>query len=82
MIDRFNDYTAAMRYRGGGAITWVIGTVTALVGLGFALSGSGLGAVLLIGGLLLRIEAAVIRNGGEPTDTDDEPPQRPWQRDE
>jgi len=40
------------------------------------------GGLLLVSGLLLRIEAAVVRAGSPPVDSDrdDGPPDRPWHR--
>ena len=73
-----------MQQSSRGGITWILGTLAALVGLVLALDGGSdsrvLGGVLVIAGVLLRIEAAVLglRSGSIPAA--DESPRRPWQR--
>ena len=82
---RRDEYAAAMQYRRGG-ITWFVGTLAALVGVGVVLAPhSGFdffGGLLVIGGIMLRIEAAVLRLGSGRDETDDKPPERPWHRTE
>jgi hypothetical protein len=78
-------------YEPGGVVLF-LGTAAALSGVAVivvnvATSGVPLGAfviggLLLLSGLLLRIEAAIIRSGRGPgpADPDDGPPERPWHR--
>ncbi|NES14495.1 MULTISPECIES: hypothetical protein [Micromonospora] len=72
-------YTAAVFSRANpadqpappGALVGVVGTVAAMIGVLIIYFNGLLGAVLVLGGLLLRIEAAV-RGVNRPGEADDE----------
>ena len=68
----------------GGGVTWVLGTTAALIGLVLAFAADTdtrfVGGVLVVAGILLRIEAAVLGAGSGSRPAADEAPRRPWQR--
>ena len=65
--DRGWPYTAAMQQNRVGGVTWVLGTTAALIGLVLAFAADTdtrfVGGVLVVAGILLRIEAAVLGAG-------------------
>ena len=67
-----------------GGVTWVLGTMAALIGLVLAFAADAdtkfVGGVLVVAGILLRIEAAVLGAGDGSRTAADEPTTRPWQR--
>ena len=72
-----------MHSRYSGGITWVLGTLTALVGLWIAVAPSAfesrnVGAALIVAGVLLRIEAALLRRSSDRGEPDQDEPRRPW----
>jgi hypothetical protein len=78
-------------YQPGGVVLF-LGSAAALSGVavivvnvatsGIPLGAFVIGGLLLLSGLLLRIEAAIIRSRSGPgsADPDDGPPERPWHR--
>jgi hypothetical protein len=78
------------RYRPGDLVA-LLGTIAVVVGALFLVPNTanpsahaGLYVVcglLILGGLLLRIEGAILRSGRVAAPPDEEPARRPWHRD-
>jgi hypothetical protein len=85
------EYTVAMSGRLGEEGVRALGTVAIVAGTVILVVTSGgpgdhvatylVSALLVVGGCLLRIEAAVLRAGGAIDQGEEEPSKRPWHRD-